>query len=120
MSTESTDVSQTRYRIRLVGFNRFSSLQEGEADTRRWFATRNGDYEQRVGDVLTRAVRYKRRKYPDDWDKLPEIIEERATAIKIIAIQAYGKSLDSVGEGMTCALLLEGDTDFLNEDWCFE
>lgn len=83
-----------------------------------WFSVRNGNYDQKVGDVLTRAVRYKPRVYPNY--ELPEIIEERQTNLTIVAIKAYGQDLTTVGQGMTCLMALEGDTDFLNEEWNFE
>lgn len=89
------------------------------SETARWFITRNGDYVQKVGDILTKAVRFKKRQYPEDFDKPPEIVEEKETSIKIVAIQAYGKDLKDIGEGTTCAIALEGDTDFLSQDWNF-
>ena len=105
------------YKQRLVGLTRHGKY----GDKGYWFSVRNGDYDQRIGDRLTRAVRYKERKYPQDCHLLPEIVEERQTDIRICEIKAYGEDLGTVGRGMTCLMALEGeDIDWLNGDWCFE
>lgn len=86
------------------------------------YAIRNGDYTYKIGDVFTRAVQYKYQKYPD-YDKPPEVIKEKQTKIKILSFSAYDEDLDIICSGITGVVMLEcldGNIDWLNNQWCFE
>jgi len=70
---------------------------------------RNGDLPLKIGDHFTNATIYKHRKYPDDYDKEPEMEYSESVNLRIIAISAYGKDLELLGEGTTGYITVEGD-----------
>jgi hypothetical protein len=70
---------------------------------------RCGDLPIHVGDVFDAVYRYKRRRYPDELgDEAVREIEKPA-AIRVISIHAYERCLQTLGQGMTGSLSIEGD-----------
>jgi hypothetical protein len=71
-----------------------------------------------VGDVFEAVFRYKPLRYPDELgDKSVREVEKPA-AIRVVCIHAYERPLNTLGEGMTGSLTLEGDgLQYLAPGW---
>jgi hypothetical protein len=82
---------------------------------------RNGDVPIRLGDTFTAVVRYRPRRYPDDFDKPPEIEMKKEVSLRVIWLHAYEQELDELGEGTTGSVALEGEgADRLGQGWVLE
>jgi hypothetical protein len=69
---------------------------------------RCGGVSIRVGDIFDAVYRNKRRRYPAELGDEPVREVEKPAAIHVVCIHAYERSLDTLGEGMTGSLTLEG------------
>jgi hypothetical protein len=77
-----------------------------------------GDAPIHVGDVFDAVYRNKRRRYPDELGDEPVREVEKPAAIRVVCIHAYERSLNTLGEGMTGSLTLEGDgLQYLAAGW---
>jgi len=77
-----------------------------------------GDAPIHVGDVFDAVYRNKRRRYPDEMGDEPVREVEKPAAIRVVCIHAYERSLNTLGEGMTGSLTLEGDgLQYLAPGW---
>ncbi|MFI5457233.1 MAG: hypothetical protein ACHRXM_17445 [Isosphaerales bacterium] len=77
-----------------------------------------GDAPIQVGDVFDAVYRNKRRRYPDELGDEPVREVEKPAAIRVVCIHAYERSLNTLGEGMTGSLTLEGDgLQYLAPGW---
>ncbi len=83
-----------------------SSFVQGEHFT---VIGRCGDLPICVGDTFDTLYRYKRMKYPDEFDQEPIIEAKSPVILRVTCVHALGRSLDTLGEGMTGSLALEGD-----------
>jgi hypothetical protein len=92
---------------------------DGFADVGRSIALgRCGDVPIHVGDVFDLVYRNKRRRYPDEMGDDPVREVEKPAAIRVVGIHAYEMCLDTMGEGMTGSLTLEGDgLQYLAPGW---
>jgi hypothetical protein len=82
---------------------------------------RNGDRPIYLGDVFTVVARYRPRRYPDDYDKPPEIEVKKDVRLRVTWLHAYEQELDELGEGMTGSVALEGEgADRLGPGWVLE
>jgi hypothetical protein len=70
---------------------------------------RCGEMPIHVGDVFDFVVNYKPRKYPDEVGEPPVLVRETSVALRVAHIHAYESCLDELGQGMTGALVLDGD-----------
>jgi hypothetical protein len=70
---------------------------------------RCGDFPIRVGDVFDAVMRYKPRRTADELATPPEREIEIPASIRVVGVQAYGRSLKCLGEGMTGSLTVEGE-----------
>lgn len=70
---------------------------------------RCGDRQIHVGDVFDAVYRYKRRRYPDELGDEPIREIEKPASIRVVSIHAYQRCLQTLGEGMTGSLTIEGD-----------
>jgi len=70
---------------------------------------RCGDEAIHVGEVFSRVCRYHPRKSLADFTTPPQFMESFPITLRVVAIQAYGRSLDELGPGMTGSLVLSGD-----------
>jgi hypothetical protein len=79
---------------------------------------RCGDRPIHIGDVFDAVYRYKPRRYPDELGDDPIREVEKPAAIRVVGIHAYEMCLDTMGEGMTGSLTLEGDgLQYLASGW---
>lgn len=79
---------------------------------------RCGDMPIRIGDIFDVVYRYKRRRYPDEAGDEPIREIEKPALIRVVAIHAYERCLQSMGEGLTGSLTLEGDgLQYLAPGW---
>ena len=83
-----------------------SGLVQGDHST---VIGRCGDLPIRVDDTFDTLYRYKRMKYPDEFDQEPIIEAKCSVNLRVTCVHALGRSLDALGEGMTGSLALEGD-----------
>jgi hypothetical protein len=70
---------------------------------------RCGELPIHVGDVFDAVYRYKRRRYPDELGDEPVREIEKPAAIRVISIHAIERCLQTLGQGMTGTLSIEGD-----------
>lgn len=70
---------------------------------------RCGESPLRLGDVFTVVCRYRRRETLEDFATPPEVLKTCPVSLRVAGIQAYGRSLDELGPGMTGSLVLSGD-----------
>ena len=70
---------------------------------------RCGDSPVRLGDVFTMVCRYRRRETLEDFATPPEVLKSCPVSLRVTGIQAYGRSLDELGPGMTGSLVLSGE-----------
>jgi len=71
-----------------------------------------------VGDVFDSVYRNKRRRYPDELGDEPVREVEKPAAIRVVCIHSYERSLNTLGEGMTGSLTMEGDgLQYLAPGW---
>lgn len=70
---------------------------------------RCGDRPIHVGDVFNAVYQYRRRRYPDELGDEPVREIEKPAAIRVVAIHAYERCLQTLGQGMTGSLSIEGD-----------
>jgi hypothetical protein len=79
---------------------------------------RCGDMAIHVGDAFDAVYRYRQRRYPDELGDDPIREEEKPADIRVISIHAYERCLQTMGEGMTGSLTLEGDgLQYLAPGW---
>ncbi len=72
----------------------------------------------RVGDIFDAVYRYKHRRSPDQLGDEPIREVEKPTAIRVVCIHAYDRSLKMLGQGATGSLVLEGDgLQYLAPGW---
>ena len=82
---------------------------------------RNGDVPIRLGDIFTVVARYHPRRYPDDYDKRPEVEAKKDVELRVRWLHAYDQELDELGEGMTGSVALEGEgAEHLGPGWVLE
>jgi hypothetical protein len=70
---------------------------------------RCGDQPIPRGELFVIACRYKPRERLEDFVNPPELIDSIPVSLRVLEIQAYDRSLDELGEGMTGSLVLGGD-----------
>ncbi len=68
-----------------------------------------GDVPIRINDKFDAIFRYKRRKYPEEMGDDPIREDEIAASIRIEDIQAYGRALEMLGQGMTGSIVVSGE-----------
>jgi hypothetical protein len=68
-----------------------------------------GDVPIRINDRFDAIIRYKRRKYPEEMGDDPVVEFEMPASIRVEQIQAYGRSLDMLGQGMTGSMVVSGE-----------
>jgi len=79
---------------------------------------RNGDALIRVGDVFDAVMRYKPRRTADELAAPPEREIVKPASIRVIGVEAFGRSLKALGEGMTGRLTVEGEgIEYLGPGW---
>lgn len=81
----------------------------GLTDDRLTVIGRNGDVSLHVNERFQALYRYKPRRYPDELGEPPVRDSEKAVSLRIVAIHAYEREVESLGEGMTGSLELEGE-----------
>ena len=64
----------------------------------------------RIGDLFTKARTYKVRVIYDDFIKPPELIIERDIELIIKSIRSYGEERGITEPGLSCILVLEGES----------
>jgi hypothetical protein len=62
-----------------------------------------------VGDPFDAVFRYRPLRYPDELGDKPVRHVEKPAAVRVVCIHAYERSLDTLGEGMTGSLTLDGE-----------
>ena len=78
---------------------------------------RCGDLPIHVGELFDAVYRYNRRSRAQLGDE-PVREVEKPSAIRVVCIHAYERSLKALGEGMTGSLTLEGDgLQYLAPGW---
>ncbi|HYT89880.1 MAG TPA: hypothetical protein VEL76_14335 [Gemmataceae bacterium] len=70
---------------------------------------RCGDHPIEVGDVFTLVYRNRPRETAEELATAAERIWEHPVALHVVEIQAYGRVLQELGEGMTGSLVLSGE-----------
>jgi hypothetical protein len=70
---------------------------------------RNGDASVRLGDTFDSLIRYKRRKFPEEMGDESVKLAEMPVSLRVVDIQAYGRQMQSLGQGMTGSLAVEGE-----------
>lgn len=70
---------------------------------------RCGDFPIHVGNVFDAVMRYKPRRTADELATPPVREIEKPASIRVVGVEAYGRSLKCLGEGMTGMLRVEGD-----------
>ncbi len=68
-----------------------------------------GDIPIRVDDRFDAIFHYKGRKYPEEMGDEPIREGEIPASIRIEGIQAYGRSLEMLGQGMTGSIVVSGE-----------
>lgn len=81
-------------------------IVEGEQDH---VIGRCGDSAIRLGNVFTKVCRYQRRQTLEAFATPPELVKSCLVSLRVLGIQAYQRSLDELGPGMTGALVLSGE-----------
>ena len=79
---------------------------------------RCGDAAIHVGDVFDAVFRYKHRRFPEEMGDEPVREVEKPAALRVVCIHAFEMSLETLGEGMTGSLTLEGEgLDYVAPGW---
>ena len=79
---------------------------------------RCGDEPIALGDEFNAIYRLKRRHYPDESGDAPVRVEEQAVSLRVVAIQAYGRSFDILGQGSTGSITIVGEgSDRVSAGW---
>jgi hypothetical protein len=79
---------------------------------------RCGDMPIHVGDTFDAGYRYRHRRYPDELGDEPIREVEKPSAIRVISIHAYERCLQTLGQGMTGSLSIEGDgLEYIAPGW---
>jgi hypothetical protein len=79
---------------------------------------RCGDEPIARGDEFNAIYRLKPRRYPEESGDLPVRMEEHLVSLRVVAIQAYGRSFDILGQGSTGSITVEGDgSDRIATGW---
>ncbi len=69
---------------------------------------RNGNRLIPLNETFDAMVRHRRRRIPEELGAEPVVEEERTIDVRVVAIHAYERSLEALGQGMTGSLSLEG------------
>lgn len=68
-----------------------------------------GDFPIHLNDQFTAIYRYKPRRFPDELGDDPVREGELPASVRVVGIQAYGRSLNMLGQGMTGSLTVSGE-----------
>ena len=84
-----------------------------------WYAVRCGDSIFNLGHTFTKAALYRRARSMQELGEPPVVEEQRPIRQTVSKITAFNRTFERAGQGMTCAIFLEGDIDFDPLNWCF-